>query len=144
MLYAIVGGDLDTVRVLLAAGANVDEAGPDDMTALMLALIKRHEEIALFLLTQGADPNPADAGYTALHLASATGHFAVAETLLERGADPNLRLERPQRITNAFETGLLANLRPEILDVLERLARPVAWEQVMPGGVPLAHSMQQS
>ena len=106
LLYAIIGGDLDTVGVLLAAGANVDEAGPDEVTALMLALTKRHEEIALFLLALGADPNPADAGYTALHLASATGHFAVAETLLERGADPNLRLERPQRITNAFEIGV--------------------------------------
>ena len=106
LLYAIMAGDLDAVRVLLAAGANVDEAGPDGMTALMLALIKRHEPIALFLLDQGADPHAADAGYTALHLASATGHLGVAEALLTRGADPNLRLERPQRVTNAFEIGV--------------------------------------
>ncbi|MCH2253864.1 MAG: ankyrin repeat domain-containing protein [Vicinamibacterales bacterium] len=106
LLYAVTAGDLDVVRVLLAAGANVDEAGPDGMTALMLALIKRHEAIALFLLDQGADPHAADAGYTALHLASATGHLGVAEALLTRGADPNLRLERPQRVTNAFEIGV--------------------------------------
>ena len=106
LLHAIVAGDLDTVRVLLAAGANVDEAAPDGVTALMLALIKRHEEMALFLLDQGADPNPADTGFTALHLASATGHFTVAQALLARGSDPNLRVERPQRLTNAFEIGV--------------------------------------
>jgi len=106
LLYAIVGGDLDTVGVLLAAGANVDEAGPDGVSALILALTKRHEQIALFLLDKGADPNPADTGYAALHLASALGHLAVAEALLALGADPNLRVERPQRITNAFEIGV--------------------------------------
>jgi ankyrin repeat protein len=106
LLYGVMAGDLDTVDVLLAAGANVDEAGPDGVTALMLALNKRHEDIALLLLNQGADPTPAGAGYNALHLASATGHFAVAEAILDRGADPNFPLERPQRITNAFETGV--------------------------------------
>ena len=106
LLHAILAGDLDAVRVLLAAGASVDDAGPDGVTALMLALIKRHEEIALFLLDQGADPHQADAGYTALHLASATGQLGVAEALLTRDADPNLRLERPQRLTNAFEIGV--------------------------------------
>ncbi len=106
LLHAIVAGDLDAVRVLLAAGANVDEAGPDGVTALMLALIKRHEEITLYLLDQGADPNPAETGYAALHLASATSHVAVAEALLARGSDPNLRVERPQRLTNAFEIGV--------------------------------------
>ena len=106
LLHAVLAGDLDTVGVLLAAGANIDDAGPDGVTALMLALIKRHEAIALFLLDQGAAPNPAETGYTALHLASATGHFAVAQALLARGSDPNQRVERPQRLTNAFEIGV--------------------------------------
>ncbi len=106
LLHAVLAGDLDAVRVLLAAGANVDDAGPDGVTALMLALIKRHEEIALFLLDRGADPNPGDTGYTALHLASATGDLAVTEALLAGGADPNVRVERPQRLTNAFEIGV--------------------------------------
>lgn len=105
LLHAVLAGHLDAVRLLLAAGAHVDEAAPDGVTALMLALTKRHDEIALLLLSEGADPHPADAGYTALHLASATGQLAVAETLLTRGADPDQRLERPQRLTNAFEIG---------------------------------------
>ena len=109
LLYAILAGDTRIVRVLLAAGADVDEAAPDGVTALMLALIKRHEEIALLLLEAGADPSPAAAGFTALHLASATGSLAVAEALLTRGADPNARLERPQRLTNSFEIGVFTS-----------------------------------
>jgi ankyrin repeat protein len=101
-----MAGNLDAVRALLDAGANVDEAGPDGVTAVMLALTKRHEEIALYLLDQGADPHSAETGYSALHLASATGHFAVAEALLARGSDPNLRVERPHRLTTAFEIGV--------------------------------------
>ena len=82
---------------------------PDGVTALMLALTKRHTGIALQLLEAGADPHPAAAGYTALHLAAATGQPAAAEALLTRGADPNARLERPQRLTNAFEIGVFTS-----------------------------------
>lgn len=109
LLYAVLAGDAPTVRVLLSAGADVDDAGPDGVTALMLALVKRHEELALLLLAAGADPHPADAGFTALHLASATGSLAVAEALLARGADPDVRLERPQRLTNSFEIGVFTS-----------------------------------
>ena len=109
LLYAVLAGDAPTVRVLLSAGADVDDAGPDGVTALMLALVKRHEELALLLVAAGADPHPADAGFTALHLASATGSLAVAEALLARGADPDVRLERPQRLTNSFEIGVFTS-----------------------------------
>ncbi|MCY4505960.1 MAG: ankyrin repeat domain-containing protein, partial [Acidobacteria bacterium] len=109
LLYAVLAGDAESVGVLLAAGADVDDAGPDEVTALMLALTKRHTAIALQLLEAGADPHPAAAGYTALHLAAATGQPAAAEALLTRGADPNARLERPQRLTNAFEIGVFTS-----------------------------------
>ena len=109
LLYAILAGDASNVRVLLSAGANVDDAGPDGVTGLMLALIKRHEETALLLLDAGADPSPAEAGFAALHLASATGSLTVAEALLARGADPDVRLQRPQRLTNAFEIGVFTS-----------------------------------
>ena len=57
LLYGVLGGHLDTVRVLVAEGSDVNEASPDGVSALMLALTKRHEDLALFLLNQGADPN---------------------------------------------------------------------------------------
>ena len=106
LLYAVMAGNLDSVEVLLAAGVSVNDAGPDGMTALMLALIKRHEPLALFLLDVGADPHPTEPGYAALHLASATGQLDAAAAMLARGVDPNVRLERPQRLTDTFESGV--------------------------------------
>ena len=109
LLYAVLAGDAESVGILLAAGADADDSAPDGVTALMLALTKRHTGIALQLLAAEADPHPAEAGYTALHLAAATGQPAAAEVLLARGADPNARLERPQRLTNAFEIGVFTS-----------------------------------
>ncbi len=109
LLHAVLAGDLATVGVLLAAGADVDEAAPDGVTALMLALTKRHETVALYLIERGADPRSAETGYTALHLASATGQHAAARALLASGADPNQRMEMPQRLTTAFEIGVFSS-----------------------------------
>lgn len=107
LLYAILVGHQDGVNLLLDAGADVNDRAPDGVTALMLALTKRHEAMALDLLERGADPASAEAGYTALHVAAETGQLAVARELLARGADPNARMPRPQRLTNAFEVGVL-------------------------------------
>ena len=109
LLHAVLAGDPQVVAVLLAAGADVDDAGPDGVTALMLALTKRRTAVARLLLERGADPRPVEAGYGALHLAAATGQLAIAERMLARGADPDVRLERPQRLTNAFEIGVFTS-----------------------------------
>ena len=106
ILYAVMAGNLDSVQALLEAGVSVDEVGPDGMTALMLTLIKRHEPLALFLLEKGANPHPTKPGYAALHLASATGQLDAAEAMLVRGVDPNVRLARPQRLVDTFESGV--------------------------------------
>jgi ankyrin repeat protein len=105
LLYAALSGDIETFRVLLAAGADVNEAAPDGMTALVLALIKKHEALAVDLLDRGADPNASGTGYTALHVASAIGQPEAVKALLARGADVNSRLEKPVSFTEAFVTG---------------------------------------
>ena len=102
LLHATMAGNLEGVRVLLAAGANVDDAAPDGTTPLILAINKHQEDVALFLLEKGANPNAADAGYTALHTAAATGQMTVAKALVARGADPNGRLTMPLRLSAAF------------------------------------------
>jgi ankyrin repeat protein len=107
LLYAVLAGHADGVEALLDAGADVNDRAPDGVTALMLALTKRHEAIALDLLRRGADPSPVEAGYGALHVASATGQLRAAREILAHGADPNARMARPQRLTNAFEIGVL-------------------------------------
>ena len=57
LLYAVLAGDTTTVRVLLDNGADPNDASPDGVSAVMLALNKRHEDVALLLIDRGADPN---------------------------------------------------------------------------------------
>ena len=136
LLYGVMAGDLGTVGVLLDGGADVNEAAPDGVSALMLALTKRHEDLAVFLVEQGADPNydprllalvgdglslgggqeqlisqedspePDFAGYSALHVAAATSQHRAMRAILEAGGDPNASMDRPKRFIEAFEIGV--------------------------------------
>lgn len=118
LLYAAISGNLDTVRILVSAGADVNETAPDGTTPLIVTLQRgieeglwrlegaRNQHIAVYLLEHGADPNLSEAGYTALHVASATGQREAVEALLEHGADPNdTQLWMPQRFINAMIPG---------------------------------------
>ena len=70
-LFAVRGGGFDIVRALLAAGANVNETGGEGTTALAIAIVNAHFELAAFLLDQGADPNVDMPGGPALHCGQA-------------------------------------------------------------------------
>ena len=89
LTFAVRAGDLELVKLLIKAGAPVDERLPggrsyyepegdanDDplagTTVLILAIVNAHYEIAEYLLTQGADPNEYSAGQTPLHALVAT------------------------------------------------------------------------
>jgi ankyrin repeat protein len=102
LLHAAMAGNLEGVRLLLTAGVNVNEPAPDGTTPLIIAINKHHEDVALFLLDQRADPNLGEAGYTALHAAAATGQIPVAKALLAHGADPNGGVTMPLRLSAAF------------------------------------------
>ena len=114
LMFAAQAGDLDSVRILLEAGADVHEGTPDDGSPLVLASFNGHEKVALFLLEKGADPNATDGyGITPLHWAlqegikslfgrpKPTDRFWVhpnqpelVKELLARGANPNARIKR--------------------------------------------------
>ena len=97
--FAAREGDLDSGRLLLAAGVDVNirsqldatekgtkgegagrgAGGPSyeasvstGATPLLVATVRAHVPFALFLLKQGADPNAADAGFAPLHWAAGT------------------------------------------------------------------------
>ena len=114
LMFAAQAGDMDSARILLAAGAGVNEATPEDGSALIQATINGHEKVTLFLLEKGADPNVTDGyGLTALHWAVqegikalSTGHDSndrywehpnmpeLVKALLVHGANPNARIKK--------------------------------------------------
>ena len=73
LLFAARSGDVASARLLVAAGANVNDAGADGNPALIVAVHGGHASLAAFLIDSGADVNAAPLGYTALHAAVLRG-----------------------------------------------------------------------
>jgi len=149
--FAARAGDMDSVRTLLAAGVDVNvrsQADPEPpgakrgpalggngvtsfpgSTALLVATVRGHVPLALFLLDRGADPNVMDAGFTPLHWAAGTWENGLANpvygfvdpvggipdrdaklqlvrALLAHGANPNLQMTiRPPSFTGTGTGG---------------------------------------
>jgi ankyrin repeat protein len=85
-------GDLDGLRRLLRAGADVNETQGDGRTALHFAADEGNLELVELLLAAGANVHAGTriGGYTALHMASRNGHADVVRALLEAHADPEV------------------------------------------------------
>ncbi len=153
--FAAREGDLESTRVLLAAGANINVrsqpepaepasaegrrtgrtasgaaaagGGPRGpayqatvsagSTPLLVATVRGHVPLALFMLDHGADPSAGDAGFTPLHWAAGTwesgpsnpvygftdpmsgiptrqAKLQIVKALLAHGANPNGRMTR--------------------------------------------------
>jgi ankyrin repeat protein len=89
LLFAAENGSTESARLLLAAGARVNDAAADGRSALVTAAFAGHRGVAQLLLNSGADPNAAAAGYTALHAAALRGDVDLVKALLDKGASPN-------------------------------------------------------
>jgi len=95
---AIDGGDLEILRMLIDAGADLHHTGHRDAPILSIALKDRKFEMARLLLERGADPRQVDEDRkTPLHYlledacwqAKPEDIRAMGEALLRAGADPN-------------------------------------------------------
>lgn len=93
LLFAVRVGDLASAKLLVAAGANVDDADAWGVTATTLAAHSGLTDLVEYLLEKGADPNKWDAGFSALHIAIMRRDGKLAAALLARGANPNAPLE---------------------------------------------------
>jgi ankyrin repeat protein len=115
LLFAAREGNMETVKVLLDAGAPIGQASEGDHTSPMLmAAINGHFDIAKLLLDRGASPNQmSDAGATPLYATinvqyaakslypqptaqkqQKTTYLELMEALLKLGANPNARLSK--------------------------------------------------
>jgi uncharacterized protein len=105
LVFAAREGDLDSARLLVEAGADVNQTTEYGWTPLLTATNNRHYRVAEYLIEHGADVNRANKGkWTPLYLATDNrniegGDFPVTKPdldhleyikfLLDHGADPN-------------------------------------------------------
>ncbi|KAG5891757.1 hypothetical protein JTB14_012491 [Gonioctena quinquepunctata] len=91
LLWAASAGSARAVLALIRAGANVEAADKDGLTALHCAASRGHTDCMDTLLTLcGASIDVIDSnGCTALHYAVTLGHADATALLLAHGADPN-------------------------------------------------------
>jgi uncharacterized protein len=93
LMFAARAGDLASAKLLVAAGANVNDQDARGVSVVVLAAHSGFRELVEFLIDKGADPNNSTAGFTALHEAIMRRDEPLVRTLLSRGADPHARLQ---------------------------------------------------
>jgi ankyrin repeat protein len=93
LMFAARVGDLESARLLVAAGAPVNDEDAWGVSVVTLAAHSGFVDLVEFLLDKGADPNRSAAGFTPLHEAIMRRDEALIRTLLAHGADPHARLQ---------------------------------------------------
>ncbi len=137
---AAMRGDVDAVRRLLDASADVNARQGDGATALHWAAYGGDVELARLLIDAGADPALANRnGSTPLWLAATNGDTAMIETLLDAGADPNESLPLGRTpIMLAARTG-----NPDAVAVLIDRGADVNARETARGTTPLMWAADQ-
>jgi ankyrin repeat protein len=112
LLFAARVGDLASAKLLVAAGADVNEVDAWGISVTVLAAHSGFTEMVEFLLDKGADANAAKAGFTALHEAIMRRDERMASALLTHGAHPNTPL---QTWTPTRRSSRDSNFEPELV-----------------------------
>jgi ankyrin repeat protein len=118
LVYAVRSDDLDSVKVLLAAGADVNQVTGYGWSPLLVATQNRYYKLGAFLLEHGADVNLANKGaWTPLYLATDNrnieggdypvrkgdmDHLDFIKLLLDKGANVNARMKDSTETRTVF------------------------------------------
>ncbi len=153
LVFAAREGDVESARLLIDAGADVNQTTEYGWSPLLAATQNRNYRLGMLLLDNGADPNVQnDGGWSPLYIATDNrnieggdyptrrpdmDHLEFITTLLDRGADVNVRMNSSTETRTIFthqwlyEEGATPFLRAaqssdlELLDLLlERGADP--------------------
>jgi ankyrin repeat protein len=133
LIYAARSNDIETVKVLLEAGADVNQVSGYGWSPLLVAAQNRYYKLGAYLLDRGANPNLANKGaWTPLYLTTDNrniengdypvrkgdmDHLDFIKLLLDKGADVNARVKDSSETRTVFtnqwldENGATAFLR---------------------------------
>jgi ankyrin repeat protein len=133
LIYAARANDLESIKVLLAAGADVNQTTNYGWSALLVATQNRYYKLGAYLLESGANPNLVNkGGWHPLYLATDNrniengdypvrrgdmDHLDFIRLLLDKGADVNARMKDSTETRTVFtnqwldENGATAFLR---------------------------------
>jgi ankyrin repeat protein len=124
LVYAVRENDMESVRILLAAGADVNQVTNYEWSPLLVAIQNRYYQLASFLLDQDAKPNIANKGkWSPLYIAIDNrnikgGDYPVRKAdmdsmefikkLIDKGANVNWRVQESTWYRTVF-TALWVN-----------------------------------
>jgi len=133
LIYAARADDLESVKVLLAAGVDINQTSGYGWSPLLVATQNRYYKLGAYLLEHGADPNLANkGGWMPLYLATDNrniesgdypvrqpdmDHLEFIKLLLDKGANVNARVKDSTETRTVFtnqwldENGATAFLR---------------------------------
>ena len=133
LVYAVRADDLDSVKVLLAAGADLNQVTGYGWSPLLVATQNRYYRLGAYLIDHGGDVNLANqGGWTPLYLATDNrniesgdypvrkgdmDHLDFIKLLLDKGANVNARMKDSTETRTVFtnqwldENGATAFLR---------------------------------
>jgi ankyrin repeat protein len=118
LIYAARANDLDSVKVLLDAGADVNQTSGYGWSPLLVATQNRYYKLGEYLISRGADVNlPNKGGWTPLYLATDNrniesgdypvrkpdmDHLDFIKLLLNKGANVNARMKDSTETRTVF------------------------------------------
>ena len=120
--FAARQGSMETVRTLVAAGADVNQISADGSSPLLVAVQNGFYSIGQFLMDHQANVNLTNKkGWSPLYLSvknrnqettavpgpSTDGVLDFIKLLLDRGADPNVRIKAPTEVHQAMTAAWL-------------------------------------
>jgi ankyrin repeat protein len=123
LLFAAREGDMETAKVMLDAGVDINQGDVDNTSALVVSALNKKYSFAKFLLDRGADPNVKDAyGREGLYAAieardqdwstlptrkedDALPSLDLIKALLARGANTNARLTKSLPGKSGMDSG---------------------------------------